>query len=82
MGNKVKTIGNFWKKVTKYANFPGYCKTVRLCSEGVTKLFPKGFDRQNNILIYPHGKRKTAPELHSILNPLELFFYICFIEKP
>ena len=42
---------------------------VRLCSEGVTKLFPKCFDRQNSIFLNPHGKRKPAPELHlSALN--------------
>ena len=42
---------------------------VRLCSEGVTKLFQKGFDRQNSIFLHPHGKRKTASELHlSALN--------------
>ena len=34
-------------------------------SEGVTKLFPKGFDRQNSIFLDPHGKRKPATELHS-----------------
>ena len=46
-----------------------HCTTVRLCSEGVTKLFPKGFDRQNSIFLHPHGKRKLAPKLHlSALN--------------
>ena len=45
------------------------CTKVRLCSEGVTKLFPKGSDVQNNIFLHPHGKRKPAPELHlSALN--------------
>ena len=42
------------------------CTKVRLCSEGVTKLFSKDFDRQNNIFLHPHGKRKPAPELHLI----------------
>ena len=42
---------------------------VTLCSEGVTKLFPKGFDGQSSIFLDPHGKRKPAPELHlSALN--------------
>ena len=40
------------------------CTKVRLCSEGVTKVFPKGFDRQKSIFLHPHGKRKSAPELH------------------
>ena len=45
------------------------CTKVRLCSEGVTKVFPKGFDRQNSIFLHPNGKRKPAPELHlSALN--------------
>ena len=29
--------------------------TVRLCSVGVTKLIPKGFDRQNSLFLHPHG---------------------------
>ena len=41
----------------------------RLCSEEVTKLFPKGFDKQNSSFLHPHGKRKPAFKLHlSALN--------------
>ena len=43
-------------------SFP--CTKVRLCSEGVTILFPKGFDRQNIIFLHPHDKRKPAAELY------------------
>ena len=42
---------------------------IRLSSEWVTKLFPKSFDRQNNIFLHPHGKRKPKTELQlSALN--------------
>ena len=63
----------------------GQYTMVRLCSEGVTKLFPKGFDRQNSIFLHPHGKRKLAPEFHlSALNfesPSAIFLHF-FQEKP
>ena len=53
-------------------------------AEGVTKLFPKGFDRQNSIFLHPHGKRKLAPEFHlSALNfesPRAIFLHL-FQEK-
>ena len=59
--------------------------TVRLCSEGVTKLFPKGFDRQNSIFLHAHGKKKLAPELQlSALNfesSIAIFLHF-FQEKP
>ena len=42
---------------------------VRLCSEEVTKLFPKGFDKQKSIFLHADGKGKPASELHlSALN--------------
>ena len=61
------------------------CTTVRLCSEGVTKIFPKGFGRQNSIFLHPHGKRKLAPKLHlSALNfeSSRAIFLHFFQEKP
>ena len=30
----------------------------------MTKLFPKGFDRQNSIFPHPNGKIRPAPDLH------------------
>ena len=50
------------------------CTKVRLCNEGVTKLFLKGFDiaffyiRMVKANLHPNCIR-----VHSILNPLELF---------
>ena len=66
-----------------HTNRPTYqCTTVRLFSEGVTKLFPKAFDRQNCLFIHPHGKRKPTPELHlSALNS-ESYISTFFQEKP
>ena len=62
-----------------------HCTMVWLCSEGVTKLFPQGFDRQNSIFLHPHDKRKPAPELHlSALNfeSSRVIFLHFFHEKP
>ena len=59
----------FEARFQKSENNRNQCTTVRLCSEGVRKLFPKGFDRQNSIFLHSNGKRKPAPELHlSALN--------------
>ena len=62
-----------------------HCTKVRLCCEGVTKLFPNGFDRKNSIFLHPHGKRKLATELHlSAINfesSRAIFLYF-FQEKP
>ena len=69
-----------------HTNRPTYqCTTVRLFSEGVTKLFPKAFDRQNSIFLHPHGKRKLAPELHFTALNFEssrAIFLHFFREKP
>jgi len=61
--------------------FP-HCTMVRIISEGVTKLFPKGFDELNSIFIYPHGKKKLCEKFHmSALNfPSFLFFFFFSIK--
>ena len=62
--NYVQCFPCLVKVFTLFSNHNAQCTTVRLCSEGVTKLFPKCFDRQNSIFLNPHGKRKPTPELH------------------
>ena len=59
--------------------------TVGLCSEGVTKLFPTGFGRQNSIFLHPHCKRNPASELHFTALNFEssrAIFLHFFTEKP